>query len=993
MIKFLIKRPIAVNMVYLAFLILGLVSIRYFPVSLLPATDIPEISIRVDAPGMSARMVQNNISQNLVNQLRQVKHIQDIQAESQNNQAFIKIRFTPGTRLNLSYIEVNEKVDAAMPYLPREINRPQVFKARLTDIPAFYLALSYSQNKDKTAFSEFVRSVIKPRIEQLPTVAMADISGFRKSEIALIPELYKMKILGITLDDIRRTIEQNNIELSNILLHQKQYEYFVKISNRLASIEDIKKLVIRKNNRYFLLSDIAKIVKRPAKEQGRFYFGNKRAISLAIIKKSDAKMAELKKQISELYQQFQANYPQIKFHLYRNQTTLLDYAISNLQQSLILGIILSILITFLFLRHWKYALLIGITVPISLIISFLFLWIIHISINIVSLSGLILAVGMMIDNAIIVVENIHQQNKNEEQDIITGTNQVIIPLLSSMFTTLAVFLPLIFIGGITRVLFYEQALTIAAGMLASFVVSITFLPLWYKKMHLQKYKNKLQQTSFWHRWYASWHRFTFRHKKNVLLSLLFFVLLGVFFLIDMPKTLMPPVSYHDMIIRVKWHQSIALNENFRRYQEITSIDSSLILEKSLQAGIPQYALRQKRIYSFYESVIYLNFSNDKNLTKYSQKFKNYLKIHYPLATMQIEPAENIFNQVFKDNRPDLQINLYPADLSKELNLKNLDTLISRLSQNISIKLNLPIEQNFELLISPIALSRYKISNQILLARLKTLFGTNQIGELRSFSRQIPIRLAQKQTSLYQIINNTFIQNKNAESVPLKALVKLRHIKQLKSIISGMQGEYLPLKITLQQEKLPLFKQKIKSVISSFPQFRYTLSGKFTDGNKILNTALMLFLLSFILLYIILAATFDSAILPLVILIELPIDLSGIFVALWLGGEGLNMMSAIGIIVTAGIVINDSILKIDTINQLIKKGMELETAIAEGGRLRVNAILMTSATTILALLPMLFQHGLGVELQLPLVLSVVGGLGLGTLVSLYAIPLIYYYLKR
>jgi len=992
LVKFLISRPIAVNMVYLALLLLGLYSFRFFPVSLLPATDIPEISIRVSAPGMSARMLQNNVTGMLVNQLRQVKHLEDIRSESQNNQAFIKLRFLPGTRVDLSFIEVNEKVDAIMPYLPRDIVRPQVIKARLTDIPVFYLSVQSGSNADMLDFSEFVRSVVKPRIEQLPTVAMADVSGIQTAEIAIIPRLDKLQQWGISLGDINQVITSNNIEISNILLRQRHYEYYVKIDNQLKSVEDIGHLQLLKNGRMFRLSEIAEISRRASREQGRFYDGNDRAIVLAIIKNSDARMQDLRAQMKELYSRFAQDYPGMQFTLFRDQTTLLEYSISNLQQSLWLGILLSVLISWLFIRRFQYALLIAANVVLALIISFLFIWLMGVSINIISLSGLILAVGMMIDNSIIVVENIHQQHQSGDEAVVQGTNKVIVPLLSSMFTTLAVFLPLVFMGGITKVLFYEQALTIAAGMLSAFLVSVTFLPVWIKRMPAKAMESSFHEISQ-SGVYEKWHHYFFQHKQLTVFLLLILSVLGIFMAFVVPRRMLPELSQKEAVYRVQWNENISLEENYTRYARLLEALPQQPLHASLLAGIPQFLIGQRHAVSFYDAEIYLDFENQSQFESASAAISEFLASHYPEATAEHQSAGNVFSRIFEDNRPPLQLNISPASVFQEFNAQALDSLMGELNKSLQLALVSPMEKRVLVEILPEKLVYFHVSAAELNQKLSTLFNSNEIGILRSFQQQIPIRLSQPEQDIFSLIEHNFVSNNQKELIPLKALLEVKYTRELRSILSGFSGEYIPVSLYPQANELEQYQQKIKEIFDGNTRFSYSFEGQLLDGDKILKQSGVLFLLSLVLLYIILAATFNSVKLPLIIMMEIPVNLSAVFLLLWLSGNSLNMMSVIGIIVMSGVVINDSILKVDTFNDLLKQGFSLEQAILQGGRMRLKAIVMTSLTTILAMVPMFFEGGMGVEMQMPLVLSVVGGLSLGTLVSLFGIPVLYYYLNK
>ena len=460
MIRFLLQRPIAVLMAFTACFIVGLVTYFTIPVSLLPDIAIPEITVQISGQNTSARELENTVVKPVRLQLMQVAGLRDIHSETRDGAGIIRLSFDFGTNTDLAFIEVNEKIDAAMNYLPREVERPRVVKASATDIPVFCLNLTLKTIENDAAFldlCQFAETVIKRRIEQLPEVAMVDITGILGRQLQIVPDMKLLDMADITLNDLESALSANNIEPGSMTVRDGYYEYNIKFSTLLRTPEDVQNIYIRKNDRIFQIKDLAKVAVVPEKETGLSLANGKRAVTLAVIKQADENMDNMKEALAEVTDYFKSIYPDIEFTITRNQTELLDYTISNLKQNLSLGFLFICIVAILFLGDVKSPAVIGLSMVVSIIISFLFFYLFNMSLNIISLSGLILALGMMIDSSIIVTENIAQyraKGDNLEEACIKGTTEVITPMLSSTFTTIAVFVPLVFISGIAGAIFF-----------------------------------------------------------------------------------------------------------------------------------------------------------------------------------------------------------------------------------------------------------------------------------------------------------------------------------------------------------------------------------------------------------------------------------------------------------------------------------------------------------------------------------------------------------
>src|SRR5690606_30100047 len=439
--------------------------------------------------------LENNVVSPIRRQLLQVAHVRDIHSEAHNGHAIIRLNFAYGEDTDLAFIEVNEKIDAAMNNSPRDVGRPGVVKASATDIPVFLLHLTLAEEEavgqkdrgqDFLVLSELANTVIKKRIEQLPEVAMVDITGLADKQLLISPRQEMLAVTGITLSDIAATLQDNNIEPGATLVKDGHYAYNITFSAVIRTLEDIKELYIRKNGRIFQLRDLADMEMVAQQEKGIALYNGQRAVSMGIIKQGDENMADLQGALDRTIASLKRAYPEISFSTTQNQTELLDYTISYLQQNLVLAFIFVCLESVFFMRDVRSPLIIGLSMFVPLIISLLFFYLCNVSLNMVSLTGLVLALGMMIDNSIIVTDNIGQsrlKGKSIDEACIRGTNEVISPMLSSSFTTIAVFVPLIFMSGIAGALFFDQAFSVAIGLLVSYLTGILLLPVLYKLIY------------------------------------------------------------------------------------------------------------------------------------------------------------------------------------------------------------------------------------------------------------------------------------------------------------------------------------------------------------------------------------------------------------------------------------------------------------------------------------------------------------------------------
>ncbi len=996
MVKFLIARPIAVLTSVLALSVLGLIAFFTMPVSLLPDIDIPVITVEINYPNADARTLENAVVKPLRKELMQVAHLKNIESNTYDGAAEITIHFSYSAKIDYTYIEVNEKVDHVTPLLPRDMPRPQVIRKKPSDIPLFYINVvpltQFLSRHNFTEFTQYITSVVVRRFEQIEEVSTVDVSGIVQNQIVITPYKEKLMALGIMVNDISKAVINENLNLSDLSFREGYFVYTLRFKQSLQTVDDFKNIKIIKNDKIFLLGELAKIVKKPFLDGNMFFHNGKRAVSFAIYKQTNARTALVDKKIKKVTKELSGEVSGIKFERERDQTKLLNYSLNNLQQTLLLGMLLAMGIMFIFYRKPQLPFVLALTIPISLVISFFFLYLAKISINIISLSGLVLSVGLMIDNSIVVIDNINQyrlKGYNSFEASVLGTNEVIRPLISSVLTTIAVFVPLVALSGIAGALFYQQAITIVISLLVSLLASIMVLPVFYRLF--SKKSNSWSPSKFSIKMlnlYETSMRYVMRHK--VLSGIVFFIFIpvGILLFFNLPKNRFPEMTQTDLLVNINWNEPVTLSENRVRTKNLENVLFDKIDSFSVYVGKKGFLFSDAVNNTVESATVYINFNKHVNINKIKRIVLQFIGKRYPSASLEFARSENIFNAVF-----DSKEQVLAAKFRQRKNIPVTAEFINEIKDSLT-KYNIPGIADYGLntiyLIVPDLsnLLLYNVDYQNFVSSLKFLFGGVEVTTISSGNNTLSVFVKSNNSTIQKIFSSQTVHNTLGKEIPLKSLAQYKMINRIKKISADKKGEFF------QVDFSPYLKNKqadnlVKKVNSTMQNTKISWVGSLINRTLLFREFAFVLMVSIVLLYLILAAQFESVLLPFIILIELLFDIAGALFLLYILNSSLNVMSALGIIVMSGIVINDSIIKIDTIQQEIKKGISLINAIYIGGQRRFFPIIMTSLTTVFALIPLLLYGGMGVALQLPLAITIIGGLTLGTFVSLYFIPVMFY----
>ena len=1001
MLDKLLDRPVSVTMILLVFVVLGFVGIGRLPVSLIPEVDIPYVTVQASAPGMSARELDDAVVKPLRQSLVQIAHLKDIRSEARDGSAVMTLSFEEGRDIDYFYIEVNEKIDRAMGSLPR-IDRPKVFKAAATDIPAFYVNMTLRDGGSFLRMSEFAEDVIAKRIEQLPEVAMVDLSGTTDREILVVPDPEALARLDLSLSQFEQSVSAANVTLSNLTIRDGEYHYNVKFHSFAASREDIADVWFKVGDRTLQVKDVASVTEREAPRTGLARSDGQDAVTLAVIKQGEARMADLKKGIAEQLEAFRKDYPQMEFTLSRDQTELLDYSIRNLLLNIILAILLDIVVIFFFMKDLRSPLLVALTIPVSLVVSFFVFYAIGLSINIISLSGLLLGVGMMVDNTIVLTDNITarwQRGEALRSAVVEGTKEVRGAMLSSVLTTCAVFIPLIFLNGLAGQLFYDQAIAVTTVLLVSFTVTVLVLPVYYwaiyKKLPSFRPNAFLGRIRFdgAMRWYdrtVGWH---LGHRWIAWALPLGCAVLAAVCVAGMRKEKLPPITYTDAILHVDWNEHITLEENRSRVMALEEAVSAL--STSALVGVPQFVLGHSDDQSMSEASLYVSCGSARELAALQERLSALVRSRWPAALQAWGSSGNIFEMVFAERESQLLARLRPAG-GEGLTVAAVREALGAVRESLpGVQVDdVPVKRDVLYVSDPERMALYGVSFSDLTSVLRNALNGNRLFEIVQGARSVPVVLGTDAEELSQVLSRATVSVPDADrpgertEIPASALMRQTFEEDFKTLVSGDDGDYYPLALDIPARNVPAAMAAVRDAMRRTGGFDAAFTGAWFTNREMVRQMLLVLLVALALLFLILASQFESLVQPFIILSEVVIDIALSLGVLWLLGVSINMMSLIGLVVITGIVINDSILKIDTINRLARTGMEVEAAVHEAGHRRLKAILMTSLTTILAVAPFLSRGNMGADLQFPMALVVIVGMVAGTLVSLFFVPTVY-----
>ena len=1054
-----VKRPVTVWMFMLAIMLFGMVGFTRLAVKLLPDLSYPSVTVRTAYDGAAPVEVEQLISKPIEEAVGVVKGLRKISSISRSGMSDVVLEFEWGTNMDMASLEVREKIDTIE--LPLDINKPLLLRFNPNLDPIMRLALSVPDASETQLKSmrTFAEEELKRRLEALSGVAAVRLSGGLEQEVHILLNQQKLQQLNLNADDIKRRINEENINLSAGKVIQGDKEYLVRTLNQFNSLEELRDVIVYRNGQTLIrLREVADIVDGYKERSDVTRIGDVESIELAIYKEGDANTVSVAQKIQAELNNINAESEENQLKVIYDQSEFIQSAVSEVTAAALFGSLLAMLVIYLFLRDIIATLIISISIPFSVIATFNMMYFAEISLNIMSLGGIALAIGLLVDNAIVVLENIDRykaQGLARLDAAVKGSKEVAGAIFASTLTTLAVFVPLVFVDGIAGALFSDQALTVTFALLASLFVALTAIPMLASRQGFTQLpeevteapKAKPTTTKGKIGYYAAMilgfpFKVLLSYLPNALLN---FVIIFTRFFSWLFSLVMRPLSagfnfFYRFIERI-YHGVLKLAMSHK----VVTVVIAVMLTLGAGSLFPRLGvelippMNQGEFYveillppgtavqktdAVLEQLAYSISDNEDVKHTFSQAGsgglmtsdtarggENWGRLQVVLenthafdsvaATLR-ETARRIPALDAKIEHPELfsfktplEIELSGYDLAQ---LKHSgDQLVSALSQsnrfsdiNTSLRDGQP---EISIRFDHARLAALDLDAPTVASRIAHRVGGTIASQYTVRDRKVDILVRSELAERNNIEDvNALIINPNSEhAIPLSAVADvslqvgpsaINRVSQQRVAIVSANLSYGDLSEAVKEAQQILNQQQFPSSI----QARF--GGQNEEMEHSFESLKIALILAVFLVYLVMASQFESLLHPLLILVAVPMAVGGSVIGLFITGTHISVVVFIGLIMLAGIVVNNAIVLVDRINQLRKEGIEKDQAISTAAKSRLRPIMMTTLTTTLGLLPMAIGVGDGSEIRAPMAITVIFGLSMSTMLTLLVIPALY-----
>lgn len=994
---FAIRRPVTIMMVFFSMLVLGLLSSQLLPLEKFPSIDIPEIAIRIPYGDATPVEVEKMITRPVEEALATMSGIKRLRSRSSEDAAEIQLQFAWDENLKAKGIEAREKIDAIRPDLPEDVERILVYQFNTNDMPIFSLRVS-SERDLSSAYDLLDRNLKRP-IERVAGVSKVELYGVTKKQISIRLDQQLMASLQVNTNELARALSNANFSLTagSFTDLDIQQKITVNPQGEFTSLQEIQDFMIKKGVR---LSDIALVkYEKPARTEGR-HLDQSFAVGFNIYRESTSNMVAVSDEVMKVIDDANSNPAFNGIHLFimQNEAKSVTKSLSDLLNAGLIGALLSLLVLYAFLRNITSTLLVVLSVPFSICITLGCMYMMGYSINILSMMGLMLAVGMLVDNAVVVTESIEQEKQNNPDVVAAtkaGVGKVSLAVIAGTITTAIVFLPNIVGAKVNVTVFLEHvAIAICISLFASLLISQTLIPLLFTKINPKVAKGKTTPSSKPRSKLASWYTSILSWSLNNQGKT------GLIAILVLASTALPLQYVTSDDDNDNDQNRVWMNYDIQGSFSLEEVEKSVSkMEAYLYANQEKFYIKQ--VYTYYTAgfaVSGITLIDDLPVSQ--STVKNLITENLP-SFVRAKPSF----QWDQGNGGGIQMTIV-GDSSERLEqianqiipiLANIDGLSEVKTDTTRQKLELQVVVDRQKAFR-FGLNTSEISKVVATA----LRGTN----LRTFRHgdggEVGIRLMydQQLQDSVNALKNLTITRSSGQNVTLDMVAELT----VKPRLSEINRSYRQTSITIGGNLKDGFtlenaQKSIEGVMQhiKLPSgYDWTFDGSIERQNQNESAMQTNMLLALIMIYIVMAALFESLLLPTAVITSLLFSLTGVFWALFVAGLPMSIMSMIGMLILMGIVVNNGIVLVDRINQLINSGYAVRQAIVEGCLNRVRPILMTVATTVLGLVPLAFGStrlgGDGPPYS-PMAISIIGGLIFSTLTSLVLVPLTYFLLLK
>jgi len=1018
--KFSVQHPKLTMMVVLIVIIIGGISLRRLPIDLMPDITYPTINVSATYENASPQEVEELITLPIEEAMSAVPGVEEVSSTSSEGSSRVTVSFAWGTDLDTAANDVRDRLDRVIRQLPEDVDRPTLFKFDPSSMPI--LILGASSNLDPIHLRRIIDEQVKYRIERVPGVASLDIRGGLEREIRVSLDIDRIKALGIPLNNILSSIRASNVTQPVGTVEREIYESTIRIPGEYTSIEEIRNTVVATVDGVSIrLMDIASVEDTAEKVTRIVRVNGRPGVQLSVTKQSGKNTVEIARGVLREVEKINRDIKQINLIPIINTADYIERSISSVGSSALYGGIFAILILFFFLRSIASTSIITVAIPISIIAAFTLMYFAGFTLNVMTLGGLALGIGMLVDNSIVVLENIYRLREgglSAKEAAVEGAQEVTGAVVASTLTTVVVFLPLIFMRGMAGVMFKQFALIVSFALLSSLFVSLTVIPMLASRYLHPINPAVLSKESLAHRLFrissSMFERLDTLYKRVLHLSLLHrkrlligavLLFLGSLLLIPFVGVeLMPSSDEGEVRVIGEMDVGTKLSVVDKKFQSVESVVAQEV-SKEMESWVGTVGGGFGPMSSGANSgQIRISLKPQSERVRSSEQVAAALRrklTNISGMTIRTRAGTGVFTRMMMagstgTERVQVEIRGYDLNTGDTL-AQQVKRAVERVEGVTDVDVSRKSGSPEELVI----IDRQKSADMNLTVSdiagtLETAIGGTTASYYREAGDEYRIFVQFKDAdrmSLNEMLNLTVI-NKSGEPIILRNVVKLRSDSAPVSIERKDQERIITVSAnTTEDRDLGSILNDARGYIQSIPVpngFTINFTGEYEEQQETFRELAGVFILALLLVYMVMVSLYESLRDPFVVMFSVPPAVIGVIWMLFLTGTTFNMQSFIGSIMLGGIVVNNAIVLVAYINLLRQRDkIPLREAIEEAGRRRLRPILMTSFTTILALLPMSLGLGEGGEFQAPLARAVIGGLLLSSMITLFIVPVVYF----
>jgi HAE1 family hydrophobic/amphiphilic exporter-1 len=995
-------------MAFLIIIVLGVMSFRFLPVDLLPPIEYPQLSINIEYPNVGPEEIEQIITQRIENTIAGIPGVERVRSSSSEGQSRVTLEFAQGTNIDVAANDVRAALDRVRDDLPPEAEAPRIWKFDPNNFPI--VIVGANSTMDLQQLTQVLEREITKRFEQIPGVGSIDVWGGVYKEVHVELKRDRLIASGLSSAQVQQAIASENVNLPGGNVNSGVQQLYVRTLGEYESLDQIANTIITVvDDKPIRVKDVAE-VKWGYEDLDRMVTIDKKPmVRFGIRKQTGANTVAVAAEIREEIERINQERTDMNLFVTTDQSEFIQNSIDNVQSSAVYGSLLAIFILYLFLRNGSSTFIIAISIPISIVATFALLYFSDLTLNQMSFGGLALGVGLIVDNAIVVLENIIRLREEEGEDLKTsalvGTKQVGGAIVASTLTTIVIFLPVVFMQTISGLIFQELALVVVFALLCSLLVALTLVPMLCskfltvkpnrskeakKKGWFQRFFSKLEQR------YAALVDKVIDHKAMVFGTTSALVVTCFLLVPLIPVELAPQTDADTIDIDFMMAEGTNIAVQNLYLAELEDVVRSVLPMDDVEHVTTD--VRDGRA----EVEITMVEASERSIStsELADQIREKVTGTVPGGDIRVSAQSGlwILNRLFgSGGGEDIEIQLRGYNLDQATKIsQEIQLLIEELPEVSGVRIDRREgrpEQN-------IIFDRRKIADLGLsvsdVARvIQTNIGGSRAGVFRVGGDEYPInvRLRPEDRLSTTDLDNISIRTPSGQVLPVSAVVQ-KDLGRGPTDINRINSQRVSYITATLQNGVPLSEAitKIQDRLSTIELpdgFTIVYGGQYEEQQKAAADFQLSIIMALILIYMVMAAQFERFVDPLIVMCSVPLAIIGVVPTLLLTNTTINMQSLMGIIMLIGIVVNNAIVLIDYINLMRReRGMSVREAVVTSGRLRLRPILMTTLTTILGLLPLSFGWGAGAEIQASLARAVIGGLTASTMVTLVFIPVVY-----